>query len=96
MICVATAVYHELTHVWWIGQTNTEPGSRCDIEETYGLYDCAERAWNEGNPIPNNIEVNWNADTYAFYAEYGRFVELLGKDPWRSSLKPVQLPVRYS
>lgn len=81
--------------MWWIGPTNTEPDNGCDIKETYDLYNCADLAWNNGNPIANNIKVNWNAETYAFYAEYGRFVELLGRDPWRRSLKPVKLPVHY-
>lgn len=89
---------HELSHISWIGPTNTPKKKYkvfTDIEETYGLNKCAKKAWNKGSPSADNLNVTWNADSYAIYAEYGRFVELMGRDPWKEYDKHVKIPVKY-
>ncbi|KAJ5178932.1 hypothetical protein N7492_002142 [Penicillium capsulatum] len=95
----AGTVLHEISHIFWIGPTNLAVDDCEDdvdeVDEVVKLFPCARRAWKKGSPIPNNPEVTWNADSYTNYAEYGRFVELLGYDPWPENTKPVKLPARY-
>ncbi|KAJ5578385.1 Metalloproteases (zincins) catalytic [Penicillium hispanicum] len=87
----ALTVKHEVTHFWWIGPTNED----LVVEETYGLVECAELAWNCGQPIPDNPNVIWNAETYAWYGEYGYFVDKGVQNLWPPSRpQPVVLPLR--
>ncbi|KAJ6106134.1 hypothetical protein N7512_009651 [Penicillium capsulatum] len=85
----AKTVAHELTHLWWIADTNS------GTNEVYGIANCAFLAWNCG-PVPDYQEVVENADTYAVYAEYGYFAK---RDPglwdpaWQGEY-PVQIPVQ--
>lgn len=60
----------------------------------YGFMECTELAWNCGLVEANNPEVVENADTYAFYAEYG-YWRAKGIDGlWYSPDEdPVYLPV---
>ncbi|KAJ5893223.1 SGNH hydrolase [Penicillium taxi] len=84
----ALVVIHELTHLWWIGPTNAE------VDEVYGFVQGTELAWNCGMPEPNNEEVVENADTYAFYAEYGYWRAKGIDNLWpKSTGDPVYIPV---
>lgn len=79
---------HEATHLWWIGPTNY------GFEEDYGLLTCADEAWNCGNPIPGDPQVVMNADTFAWYGEYGYFVQKGVQDLWPPRHpQPAKLPV---
>lgn len=85
-------MYHELTHLWWIGPTNwdEEKGLR---DEEYGFIGCSDLVWNGGCVMFNNPDVVGNADSYAWYAEYGYWAER-GFDSWREQDKPVKLEVK--
>ena len=80
---------HEATHLWWVGPTN----ERIELEEEYGLVECADLAWS--CTIPDNDHVLLNADTYAWYGEYGYFVYRGVTNLWPPSHSyPVVLPVQ--
>ena len=58
--------------------------------ELYGWYECAERAASSDYGDERFVE---NADSYAWYAEYGYFKDRLGADHWPSQgphKKPTQ------
>ncbi|KAJ5820367.1 Glucan endo-1-3-alpha-glucosidase agn1 [Penicillium riverlandense] len=85
----AKTVVHELSHIWWIGDTNSH------VPEVYGLVNCAEEAWMCDDPVPDNRHVVQNADTYAFYAEFGYWVEKGIHNLWPPTERnPVRFPVR--
>lgn len=86
----ANRVYHEMTHLWWIGPTNWDLEENDPTDETYGFMECAELTWNEGCVIFDNPEVVWNADHHAWYAEYGYWVDK-GLDSWHEGDRPVKL-----
>lgn len=91
---VAQTVVHELTHLKWLGETNTYNGQ--PTQEIYGLDDCSEAAWRDPKPIADNEIINLNADTFAWYAELGFWIDKGLPDLWPSwADNPVDLPVSY-
>lgn len=78
---------HELTHLWWMGETNANE------DEVYGFMHCTDLAWHCGLVQANNPEVVENADTYAFYAEYGFWRAKGISDLWPNQDDPKYLPV---
>jgi len=70
-----------LTHIRYVGQTNTELQNNVyidGVEETRGWLACAQMAKRD----KDELEAYKNADTYAWYAEYGYFRRRQVSDPW--------------
>ncbi|KAJ5171742.1 hypothetical protein N7492_004335 [Penicillium capsulatum] len=86
----ANQVFHEMTHLWWIGPTNWDVARGLAQEEEYGFMECADLAANGGCVRFDNPDVVWNADHYSWYAEYGYWVEK-GFDSWQEKDRPVKL-----
>lgn len=87
-----------MTHLWWIGPTNGVYGPSPDTgdedeAEEYGYMNCARIAAERDCDTFNREAVVWNADAYAWYAEYGYWAEE-GFDSWQQQHRPVQIPVR--
>lgn len=99
-VSIDRVVFHEWTHLWWIGPTNEiyDPSkARLDEyeDETYGYTRCALKARNDNRVKFNRDAVVWNADNYAWYAQYGYWAEE-GFDSWKQQNRPVQVPIRLS
>lgn len=62
------------------------------MEEEYGWTECADLTWNAGCVTHNSPDVIWNADHYAWYAEYGYWADR-GLDSWPEKDRPVKLPI---
>ncbi|KAF2686410.1 hypothetical protein K458DRAFT_402871 [Lentithecium fluviatile CBS 122367] len=99
----AKVLVHELSHVVWIGNTNPFNKQIGGLKppEVYGWFKAAEYAANQ--PNYNDDTYTRNADSYAWYAEYGWWVRALRSsprtalsgngDPWPAAgdrQKPVQ------
>ncbi|KAF4626444.1 hypothetical protein G7Y89_g11716 [Cudoniella acicularis] len=87
----ALIIFHEMTHIRYVGQTNTELQNGIYIQgalETRGWFACAQMAQTDSD----SVEAYKNADTYAWYAEYGYFVRRLQSDPW-PHVGPLSKPV---
>jgi hypothetical protein len=90
-ISPATTVLHEWTHISWIGETNPlnpsfDPNNprttRILPEETYGWLQCNSLAFMHPAGSGDSINYYKNADSFAWYAEYGYWVTVLGVDIW--------------
>ena len=61
---------HEMTHLWWVASTNE------NTPEVYGFQECIDLAWDcDDEPAHGDPQAVLNADSYAFYAEFGYWVE---------------------
>lgn len=93
----AMTIFHELTHVWWIGPTNPVKGTPNNYgqnpPEIYGAY------WNTKEAskcLKDNKNCNQNADSYANYAEVGYFQGKYGASLWPADgiwKKQISLPI---
>lgn len=82
----AQTLLHEWTHLWWIGPTNSIVNANVaqpvqNPPEVYGWYECASLAARSDYADKGFVE---NADSYAWYAEYGYLKDRLGADHWPS------------
>lgn len=95
IVYIALKTAHELTHLKWLGETNTYKGQ--SLSEIFWVDDCSAAAWEDGKPKADRKEINLNADTYACYLELGFWTEKGLSDLWPSwAKKPGYIPVSFN